>query len=67
MTKCCATCNNLDEHNKCKVIEEHMLVMIRVLDQDFADTNGKYSTVHAVIVKDKALETFCCNNYKAKK
>ena len=64
MTKCCATCKNLDKYHKCTVIENNMLVMIRVLDRDFKDTNDTTSTVHAVIVKDKALETFCCSDYK---
>ncbi|MBQ9449180.1 MAG: hypothetical protein IJU60_04825 [Acholeplasmatales bacterium] len=64
MTKCCATCKNLDKYHKCTVIESNMLVMIRVLDRDFKDTNDTTSTVHAVIVMDKALETFCCSDYK---
>lgn len=64
MTKCCSTCAYLNELNICNSIEDSMLVMVRVVDKDLNDKTSEVDPQHAIIVKDKALNTFYCNKYK---
>lgn len=65
MTNCCSNCSKLDRYNKCTIIQDYMLVMVRVFDFDFEDISSKVNKSQALIVKDKALKTFCCNQYNA--
>jgi hypothetical protein len=64
--KCCINCSKLDRYHRCTIIQEQMLVMVRVFDIDFEDISSKVNKDQTLIVKDRALKSFCCNQFTAK-
>jgi len=59
--KCCNTCKHFDK-SLCDVIRDLLLIMIYVSDNNgktIYNSNIKYS----LIIKDKYINNYYCNNY----